>query len=314
MRTLILHGLMALCLFWSNISFSQSDSLHRLRTRDGNEYTGKIVSQTTENIVVQTKNVGAVTINRADISSMELIDEKQMVKGEYWPDNPQNTRYFFAPTGYGLKKGEGYYQNVWVLYNQVAYGITDNFSLGAGTVPLFLFGEPTPVWLTAKLSFPVVKDKVYLGAGALAGLVIGAEDDNPSFGIMYGASTFGSRDRNVGFNIGWAFGGGEIAKSPTVGVNLLNRVSKTWYLLSENYYIGGSEDDLGILSFGARWVPRIIGIDFGFVLPVGPAVDGGTYPIPWLGISLPLGKGRKKMDGAAIKPFPAVPMGIALAK
>ena len=32
--------------------------------------------------------------------------------------NPNPTRNFYGPTGYGLKKGEGYFQNIMVILNQ----------------------------------------------------------------------------------------------------------------------------------------------------------------------------------------------------
>jgi hypothetical protein len=61
-----------------------------------------------------------------------------------------------------------------VLFNQGGYGVTNYFSIGAGILPVFLFGGgATPVWITPKFSIPVVIDKFNVGAGALAGTVLG---------------------------------------------------------------------------------------------------------------------------------------------
>jgi len=58
----------------------------------------------------------------------------------------------------GLHKGEGYYQNIWVFWNQASFGVTENFSLGFGIIPLFLFGgeagQYSPIWVVPKLSYP----------------------------------------------------------------------------------------------------------------------------------------------------------------
>ncbi|MCB9270107.1 MAG: hypothetical protein H6561_11110 [Lewinellaceae bacterium] len=77
--------------------------------------------------------------------------------------NTQSARYFFSPNGYGLHPGEAYYQNVWVLYNQVSFGITNNVSLGVGGASFPFGADATPVWMTPKVSVPVVRDKFQVG-------------------------------------------------------------------------------------------------------------------------------------------------------
>jgi hypothetical protein len=295
----------------SGYAQSVSDTLYKVTMRDGNEYIGKIISRDEKSIRIDTKQVGEITLKLVDIARMEAIDEKKMVKGEYWADNPQSTRYFFSATGYGLKKGEGYYQNVWIFFNQAAVGITENFSLGAGTVPLFLFGEATPVWITPKFSIPIVKDKVHLGIGSLLGAVIGAESDNATFGLLYGSATFGSRDKNISAGIGWGFAEGEFGELPTLNLSFLNRVSKNWYIVSENYYFSGSSS-VGVLSFGARWVPKVVGIDFGLVAPVGD-IDGFAL-IPWLGFTVPFGKKKNLVGRNFGNSMPVAPFAMAAFK
>ncbi len=266
----------------------KQDSTYRFETKDGNEYIGKILSQDDTKIILRTGNLGDITLFKVDIIKMELVDEKKMNKGQYWNENPQAARYFWAPNGYGLKKGEGYYQNVWVFFNQVSYGITNNISLGAGIVPLFLFaGASTPIWITPKVSFPVVKNKVNIGVGALLGTVIGEEQS--SFGLLYGMSTFGSRDKNITVGIGWGFAGGEVGQRPTVNLSGMIRTSKSWYLMTENYYLDFGGGGVGMLSFGARHMFKKLGLDFGLFVPFSTD-DIGLVAIPWLGLTIPFGK------------------------
>ena len=92
--------------------------LVRIETSDGNEYTGTIVSENEQTIILKTNTLGEISIPKTMIRHLEEIGSEQIVKGEIWFENPQATRYFWAPNGYGLKKREGYYQNIYVFYKQ----------------------------------------------------------------------------------------------------------------------------------------------------------------------------------------------------
>jgi hypothetical protein len=151
-----------------------STSVWVVETTDGNEFTGTILFEDSAGIILTTAIYGELHINSSHIKKRKEIPSDHLVGGEYWFGNPHATRYFFGPNVYGLQKGEGYYQNTWIFLNQVNYGISDYFSLGGGVMPLFLIaGSPSPVWLTPKLSFPLVRDKVNLGAGMLLVHVLG---------------------------------------------------------------------------------------------------------------------------------------------
>ncbi len=266
---------------------NQDTILCKIETRDGNEFIGEIVSEDSLKIQLNTKNFGLITVQKTDVKSIELIDKKQIRDNEVWFANPQSTRYFWSPNGYGLKEGEGYYQNIWVLWNQFAYGITDNFSLGGGIIPLFLFGgAPTPIFITPKFSIPVEADKFNLGAGALIGTILG--EPETTFGIVYGISTFGTPDNNVSIGMGYGFTGDGWASSPMFNFNGMFRLSDRWYFLTENYYINTGGEGFGILTMGARWMIKKAALDFGLVMPLG--VDSGFVGIPWLGFTVPFGK------------------------
>ena len=194
----------------------QTDTLsYYIQTTDGNTYRGQILAQDSLEVLFNLEGFGEKSFLKSEIKKMEPLDKEKVVDDEYWMDNPQSTRYFFSPNAYGLKKGEGYYQNVWVLVNSFAVGVTDYFSIGGGVVPLFLFaGSPTPVWITPKFSIPVSKDKFNLGGGALLGTVLGEEETG--FGILYGISTLGSKDKNVSLGLGYGYAGGSWAKAPMI--------------------------------------------------------------------------------------------------
>jgi hypothetical protein len=262
-------------------------TLVSIETVDGNEFIGQIVTEDSLRIVVKTEKLGEISIFRSDIKRREILEVQQIKEGKYWFPNPQSTRYFWSPNGYGLKQGEGYYQNIWVLWNQFAYGLSDNFSIGGGIIPLFLFGgTPTPVFITAKFSIPVVENKFNLGAGAIAGTILGEEETG--FGIFYGISTFGTPDNNVTLGMGYGFAGGEWAQSPMININGMFRVSSRGYFITENYYINAGGENVVLITLGGRRIIKKAALDYGLVIPI--ADIGQFVAIPWLGFTVPFGK------------------------
>ena len=273
-----------------SFSQNQSDStkMVRLETFDGNEFVGTYLGQDSVKMYILSGSLGEIGIPLLQIKSKEDIKAAQIKEGKLWFPNPQSTRYFWSPNGYGLKKGEGYYQNIWVLWNQFAVGMTDNFSLGGGIIPLFLFGgAPTPVFVTPKFSIPVEKDKINLGIGALVGTILGEQET--SFGIVYGLSTIGTRDNNVSIGLGYGFAGGEWAQSPMININGLFRVSSRGYFITENYYLNAGDDSAVLITLGGRWIIKKAALDFALVIPI--SIEMETFvAIPWLGFTVPFGK------------------------
>jgi len=267
----------------------QADTLrYYIQTTDGNTYQGQILSQDSLSTLFKLDRFGEHRFLKTEIKKLELLDKEKLVDNEYWMDNPQATRYFFSPNAYGLKKGEGYYQNVWVMVNSFAVGITDYFSIGGGMVPLFLFaGSPTPIWLTPKFSIPVARDKFNLGAGALMGTVLGEEETG--FGILYGISTLGSKDKNVSLGLGYGYAGGNWAKAPMINLNTMIRFGPKGYFISENYFIQTEGTTALIFTLGGRHIIQNAGLDYGLVIPFISEMD--TFiAFPWLGITIPFGK------------------------
>ena len=272
------------------VTAQQQDStvFFEVTTADGNSYIGKIIEEHNDRILLETEKLGQLTLRKIDIRSIKPVNVTKIKNGVYWFENPQATRYLWSPNGYGLRRGEGYYQNVWVLFNQFSVGVSDNISLGGGLVPLFLFAAGvTPVWLNVKGSIPVAKDKFNIGLGGLFGAILGEAD--AGFGIVYGLTTFGSRDKNLSLGLGYGYAGGDWATSPTVTISGLLRTGQRGYLLTENYYIGTAGDNLILLSIGGRRIINRSGLDFGLFMPVGKGVN--TFiAIPWLGLTIPFGK------------------------
>lgn len=278
--------LYVICQTYLQAQEQNDKSLVRIIMIDGNEFIGSIESETDSVLVVKTERLGLLTIRREDIKSMTKIFSEQFMDGEYWAPNPQSGRHFWSPTGYGLKQGEGYYQNLWVFFNQFSYGFSDNFSLGFGMMPLFLLGaDVTPIWITPKFQFSIEPDVVSIGGGALLMTILG--ENTPLTGILYGISTLGNRDKNITFGLGWGFSDGDLAKSPTISISGIMRTGRRGYLITENYFISTGGENLLILSFGGRTLWNRFSLDYGLFRPF--MKDGGIELIgfPWLGFVIP---------------------------
>jgi hypothetical protein len=262
----------------------KSDRVVRVTTTDGNILMGTLIQENDQHIILSVEGIGEVTIERNRISSIQVIDPERIRDGQYWFVNPQGTRYFFAPNAIGLKKGAGYYQNTWIFFNNVNYGVTDNFSIGAGTVPVFLLGvSAVPIWVLPKVSIPVTSENIHVAAGALLGGVIG--EDGGGFGLAYGNATFGNRDKNITVGIGYGYGGDEWSDTPLVNISGLYRSGRKFQWLAEIYFLPGIEGS-GVGLLGARWAPENFAVDFGLGRPLS---DSGFIGLPWLGVTIPFG-------------------------
>ncbi len=274
-----------ICLAGLTVSAQQqTDSLeYSIETRDGNVYEGVIIKEDGITITLETKSLGTLTIQKMDIKHRTAIDPALKVRGQYWFPNPQATRYFFAPNGFGLKKGEGYYQNVMLFFNQFAYGVTDQVSIGGGMIPLFLFsGTPTPVWITPKVSIPL-SNSFNIGAGGLLGTVVG--ESNTSFGVLYGSATIGSRDLNASVGLGWGYAEGDFSNQPTINLGFMGRLSRNSYFIGEMYILNTGFDSVVLTTLGGRSMIKRVGLDYGVVAVVEDGFFGG---LPWLGVTIPI--------------------------
>lgn len=262
---------------------TDSTQLYMIVLDDENEYVGHIVETTDTYILFQTEKLGQIKIPTSSIKKQIKVNSSQQKGNEIWIENLQSTRYFWQPNGYGLKPGEGYYQNIWIFFNQASYGVTDWFSVSAGMVPLFLFGGlPTPMWVVPKFSIPIVENKLNLGAGFLMGSVIGASGSN--FGIPFGVATYGSRNNNLSLGLGYAVASGELSSSPLITFSGMVRTGKRGYLVTENYIFTGDNSFGGLLMLGGRTVWNKLSLDYGGVIPLN---DEAFFIIPWLGFSIP---------------------------
>ncbi len=216
----------------------------RLELRDNTVYRGKLVEFSDDVITLESDIAGIVKFDRNSVVGITPSIDRTTIS------NPNRTRYFFAPSALPLEKGEGYYQNAYLLANSVNFGLSKNFSFGGGVViPLFFY-------ITPKLSFPLGKN-VYAGVGLIGGSTF-LPDAFLAGALPYGLITIGTSDNNVtvGSGLGalWVEEEWFSTKYPVSTVNAMFRISNRFQFITENwiapfeertevYYITGQDID-----------------------------------------------------------------------
>ncbi len=199
-----------------------------LQLGDNTRYSGKLIDADEQHYILESSWGRSLLIPKMKVVSLKMTKSPKKV----W-QNPNATRYFFAPSAIPLDKGDGYYQNAYLLSNSVNFGLTDNFTLGGGVIIPLLF------YLTPKVGFKVAKN-LYLGAGFIAGstFIPGAI---VSGGIPFGLITYGSPENNLtlgsGYGLLWNEGEFEHTHYPITTVNGMMRLSNRLHLVSENWII-----------------------------------------------------------------------------
>jgi hypothetical protein len=257
-----------------------------VETKDGSHFVGKFLDRKNDSIVLQTKTAGLIHIAESQIKSIDEVGSKTQKKStnSAWFRNPYSSQGLFFPTGIGLKKGEGNYQNLMIGLNAVNYGITDNFSIAGGVEILSIStsGMPAVTYLQPKLSYSFSENFHVSGGGYL---FTGGFGINRGFGVIpFGNLTVGNRDNNLTFG----------TYIPTQGNPLFLiggqvRTVRSLSLLAEVYISSGT----AFLSMGGRYTTEKVGLDFGFFRPISSSSGDSFSPIPYLGVVIPFGNRGK---------------------
>jgi len=241
--------------------------LYRIDLRDGTRLTGKILLENDSILVLEMSNLGVLSIRKDKIDKMIPMDASKTMKKSLWFKNPNPTRLFLSPTAIPLKKGEGYYQNIYIVANMFNYGVLDNLSIGAGFDFITMFGTINDGWnpvlnFNAKLGFKV-HDYVHVGAG---GLYI-TQINEFSAGITYGLGTFGTYNNNFTTGLGWGFVDGTFEEKPFIMLGGMVRCSEKIWFVSENWIAPLDQDEkyYVAISYGLRFSGKKISVDLGFI-------------------------------------------------
>lgn len=253
------------------LSHVDSSRVLLITTTDGSTFVGRIVAVNPESVEMRTL-VGKVTIAFASMTPLTTIGTPGH---EGWFENPNQTRLFFAPTGQMLKKGEGYFADYELFFPGIAYGVTDNISIGGG-VSLFPASlDEQLFYITPKIGFSP-SPKLHLALGGIVSTVPGG--NNSGVGAVYGVGTVGDGDASFTSGIAYGFAGSDFTSEFAVLVGGEKRLSRRIGLVTENYFVP-SEVGKPIVSGGVRFMSEKLTVDLAlFNAPSDPVFPG----IPWV--------------------------------
>jgi hypothetical protein len=253
--------------------------------KDKQEYFGKIRAINGDQIPFDVYNGELISLSKTNVKRIAEIDTSRLRKGVYWFENPHRARYFFSPSGYGLGRGEAYYQNVQILGNHVAVGFTNNFSIGTGYAA-FSLSEQKGFWVIPKISIPIKRNLFNIAGGVLYGK-FSHNDEVEKLVLPFVITTLGGGDFNASIGIGWANSNGMWAKDPTAGLSIVKRVSRLIYLMSDNYFIARPDHNMVMSIIGGRYMfKRSVGLDFGCLMMRDYQEYGGFTAIPMIGLNV----------------------------
>jgi hypothetical protein len=184
-----------------------------------------------------------------------------------------------------LERGEGYFNDTYLLFLSVQGGITSRLTLGGGlsVVPFDDFSDNV-VFVTPKIGV-IASPKFNLAIGGLAGFVGGLADEgeDASLGVLYVVGTVGSPDASLTFGTGLAYAGGQFADTPVVMLGAETRLGRRISFITENYLIP-NEDVSSVISYGLRFFGEKLSVDLAFWnMPGEDAVFPG---IPYVAFSV----------------------------
>ncbi|MEO8910291.1 MAG: hypothetical protein ABI408_08690 [Gemmatimonadaceae bacterium] len=239
----------------AQLHVTDSAHLEILTLRDGSTLVGKIMTIAADTLTFES-SAGTFSLAIASVSGVREVGVDRMKDGEYWFPNPNETRLFFAPSARMLPRGDGYVSDYEVFFPGVAYGLTDNISIGGGASLLPTGLNNQAFYFTPKIG-GAVHENVDLAVGAL---IVGGIPDESTVGIVYGVGTFGPPDASITAGLGYGFAGTTIARNPVAMIGGELRVAKHIGLVTENYIIPNTHAN-PLYSYGVRLMGEKMTVD-----------------------------------------------------
>lgn len=177
----------------SDVSDSSQPQFVQITLNDGTLKIGRLIAINEQEVVIDISGLGDTSIPKYLIQ--ELLDvqlnEKELSQGFINASN-QPSRYFFAPSGFQLAEGEGYFQSN-VALNSISYGFSDRFT-GGFMVSVMGAG------VTAKYGGQV-GENIHMSIGGLASVDYYGILDRPLV-LGFANVTFGDEDKHLTLNLG----------------------------------------------------------------------------------------------------------------
>jgi hypothetical protein len=266
--------------------------------KNGSQFRGQILSETEDQVVLIVENVGELTLNRSDIKTMQsvLAGDKDFDAATDIPVDEYNAnRYLISPSGFGLKKGQAYYENIYLGFNSFTFGLTDRFTVTVGAeLYTLLLGSETPImYISPRVNFPF--DEEGNTGGFSAGVIYFTlpTEDFSGIGVAQGAVTFGNKNSNITFGAGFGFSSESSIDGGAVTLNFsaTQRLSGKLSFVTDNISVTSSDFDDGTVLISAalriHFNRKGGALNVGLFRPVDEDI-GDLIAIPFFSATVPL--------------------------
>jgi hypothetical protein len=270
-------------------------AIYEFRTLTGSRTLGWITQTNGDTIVFRSFDGGEW---RLDARATSLRRARgTVVRGEFWREDQNHSRLFFAPTGRTLHQGQAY-AGIFGILPFVGVGVSDHVTLAGGLNPFGGELASMDVWLAPKVRVRADSARQFAVGGfflQLDGNPFDWDDDyyfEPDremyrLAIGYGVGTFGDADQALHVGAGLARQFGSDPRTRALGmIGGEYRMSRRWKLITENWLM---LPDYPVLAVGARSVGERWTYDLGLMALL--AEEGAPY-VPIVSFSYAFGAGR----------------------
>ena len=244
---------------------------YQFTMNDGSVVSGKLISDTEREIVIQSGSMGEIRLEKSNIRSMTVVSTSDQKAGGVWFANPNPSKYLIGSSAIPLEKKTGYYQNTWIFVNSACYAFTNNFSVSGGFEILSILAGgdgPFVFFINPKASFKIA-DNFYAGGNVLYLNTLKTVDKFGGLATLNGFFTYGNTNNNIKAAAGWGWADGEFSSKPILSVSGMTRVSKRIAFVSENWIFPMSPDEnmnfYGVFSYGIRFLGEKTSLDLAFI-------------------------------------------------
>jgi hypothetical protein len=251
----------------NNLKILDSKHVQIITTQDKSTMIGRIVKIGEQEIQFKTE-FGEITIPIQKIKSIEIVPASSIKSGKYWFPNPNATRLFIGSTARMLKKGDGYFADSYLFFPSIAYGISNNITIGGG-MSLIPGVDPDKqlFYFTPKIGLTAIKN-LNFATGALIIKIPDFDDDDdddetPLVGVLNFVGTYGTANSSFTLGLGYGFADDEFADKPMVLIGGEHRIARRLALVTENWLLPGVDEPL--ISYGMRFFGEKISVDLAFL-------------------------------------------------
>lgn len=269
--------------------------LYVLTTKRGDRFVGNVKTYEGENVIFELENGSNLTFNQDEVQSIVTKSEAETGRLPgltYAYEEIPMSGYqdlFLSSTAFNFPRGETEYRNIEVFYNSIDHGVSDNFSIGFGVIPLLIANV---VDLKTKLTFDI-GEFVHLGVDAhvVAGFLLVDAGENWGAGLLRGNASVGTPEKFINFGYGkWAPFNMDVldTKADFFTVGSAFRIGEKGRIFGDLIYVSEEDDfdfdndNYTMLMLGGSWFNKKNRVDFGlFTIPDtgNGANDTVVFPI-----------------------------------